>query len=665
MRRLICQQFWMNCWFGRGECGNRATQVGQIMTFSQDADEVLSPKLMEMMARAQRAFMSGRLGEAEFNCRLVLGAHKNEFAALHLLGLIQFQHGKFEEANRLIRQALRVNPRSAKANSNLALALQQLNRLDDALASLDRALALEPDFLLALNNRGHVLWRLKRSEEALESLDRALALKPDYVDALCNRGNALVELQRLEEALASYDEALAISPKDAPALNNRANVLWGLERRDEAMQDYDRALALAPDDLSILKDRGSALADLHRNEEALACFDRALELKPDDPYFLFKRGGALAQLKRHEEALDCFDRAFAMDPGDIDALGNRGNALSALQRHAEAIASYDQALAINPESPTTHWNRGCTLLRIGDYEQGWKEYEWRFKLKTSPVPLPGFPQPRWFGDQPIEGKTVLLYWEQGFGETIQFVRYVPLLTARGAKVILRVQPELKNLLAGDDAVTVISTNEDLPPFDLHSPLMSLPLAFKTRLDTIPAKTPYLFATQERLNAWRERLPQSSLPRVAIGWAGNPNFPGDRSRSPGLPPLLPLLSVPGVQFISLQKDLRAGDEELLHQCPQVIHLGDQLEDFSDTAAIMSLVDLVICSDTAPVHLAGALGEPVWVLLERSPDWRWMFERTDNPWYPTARLFRQPSEGDWDGVIKQVVMALQNQQVRKVS
>jgi tetratricopeptide (TPR) repeat protein len=617
-----------------------------------------------MMARAQRAFASGRFGEAEFNCRLVLGAHKNEFAALHLLGLIHFQRGKFEEAHRLIRQALRVNPRSAKAHSNLALTLQQLNRLDDALTSLDRALAIEPDFLLALNNRGHVLWRLKRSEEAIESLDRALTLQPDYVDALCNRGNALVELQRFDEALASYDKALTISPKDAPALNNRANVLWALQRRDEAMRDYDRALALAPDDLSLLKDRGCALADLRRDEEALACFDHALELKPDDPYFLFKRGGALAELKRHEEALDCFDRAFAVDPGDIDALGNRGNALSALQRHAEAIASYDQALAINPESPTTHWNRGCTLLRIGEYEQGWKEYEWRFKLKTSAVPLPDLVQPRWFGKEPINGKTILLYWEQGFGDVIQFVRYVPLVAALGAKVVLQVPPPLKKLLACLEGVeTIVAPDEAPPAFDLHSPLNSLPLAFNTRLDTIPAKTPYLLASPESVEAWRARLPQSSLPRVAIGWAGNPSFAGDRSRSPGLPPLLPLLSVPGVQFVSLQKELRAGDLELLRQYPHAIHLGDQLNDFSDTAAIMSLVDLVICSDTSPVHLAGALGRPVWILLEHSPDWRWMFERTDNPWYPTARLFRQPSEGDWASVVVKAAAALQAEEFRR--
>jgi tetratricopeptide (TPR) repeat protein len=622
------------------------------------ADQAVGSKLVEMAARAQRAFVAGRLGEAEFNCRLVLGAGKKNFEALHLLGLIEFQRGKFEEAHRLIRQALRINPRSAKAYSNLALVLQQLNRLDDALMSLDRALAVEPDFLLALNNRGHVLWRLKRSQEALASLDRALALKPDYVDALCNRGNALVELQRFDEALASYNRALSVDPKDAPALNNRANVLWALERRDEAMQDYDRALAIAPEDLSILKDRGAALGFLKRTEEALECFDRALELKPDDPYFLYKRGNALSELQRHEEALAVLDRAFELAPDDADGLGDRGNVLSALQRHAEAIASYDKALQLAPDSAIAHWNRGLALLRVGDYEQGWQEYEWRSKLKTSTRSRQEFTQPRWRGELPLEGKTILLFWEQGFGETLQFVRYVPQVVALGAKVILQVQPPLKKLLENiDPAVTVTASEENLPPFDLQCPLMSLPAAFKTRLDTIPARTPYLSVAPEPIAKWRERLPQGRPLRIGLVWAGNPEFLADRSRSIGLLPLLPLLSVPRVQFISLQKDLRPGDEELLRQHPQLAHFGDQLNDFSDTAAIMSQLDLVISSDTACAHLAGALGRPVWVLLQKQPDWRWMFDREDCPWYPSAGLFRQPIAGDWDSVVRKVAAALE--------
>jgi tetratricopeptide (TPR) repeat protein len=622
------------------------------------ADHAARSKLVEMLARAKRAFVEGRLGEAEFNCRLVLGANKKDFEALHLLGLIEFQRGKLEKAHGLIRQALRVNPRSAKAHSNLALVLQQLNRLEEALTSLDRALAIEPDFLLALNNRGHILWRLKRSDKALQSLDRALALKPDYVDALCNRGNALVDLQRLDDALVCYDQVLRTNPEDAPALNNRANVLWALGRRDEALQSYDRALALSPDDLSILKDRGAALAQLKRSEEALAGFDRALALKPDDPYFLYKRGSALSDLNRHEEALACLDRAFALAPGDADALGDRGNVLSALQRHAEAIASYDRALAIAPDSAKAHWNRGLALLRMGDLERGWKEFEWRWEVKEASVWQHGFDQQRlWRGEQPIAGKTILLHAEQGLGDTIQFVRYLPQVAALGAKVIVQVHPELRTLIssiAGADRV--IGKGEQVPGFDLHCPLMSLPLAFNTRLETIPAKIPYLSGASERAASWAEWLPKSVRPKIGIAWAGNPKHANDRMRSIALPRLMPLLSLPGFQFIGIQKDLCDGDLEFLREHPRLIHLGDKIADFSETAAIMSHLDLVVAVDTSVAHLAGALGRPVWVLLDHTPDWRWMVEREDSPWYPSARLFRQQTAGDWEGVVGRVVEAL---------
>jgi len=619
--------------------------------FQQDADRVASPNLVDMIRRAHHAYANSRFGDAELSCRLVLAADKKQFDAIHLLGLIAFQRARIDEAHQLFRRALKINPRSVAAHTNLALVLLQLDRMDDALASLDKALAIQPDHLLALNNRGHVLWRLKRSEEALVSLDRALALKPDFADALCNRGNALADLKRFEEALASYDKALAINPKDAPALNNRANVLWALNRRDEALQNYEQALAIDPDDLSTLKDRGAALMYLHRTEEALACVDHALALRPDDVYFIFKRGSALAELNRYEEALACFDRVF--EPSDADALNDRGNVLAALQRHAEAIASFDRALAIVPEDAKVHWNRGFALLRMGDFEQGWKEYEWRGKIEESWAKSREFAQPRWRGEEPIEGKTILLHSEQGFGDTIQFVRYVPLVAALGARVVLDVQPALKALLAGiDSAAIVTGEGEELPPFDLHCPLLSLPLAFKTRLETIPAMTSYITASPERLAAWDERLPKSEIPRIGVGWAGNPNFIHDNDRSIGLARFAPLLSVPGVQFLSLQKDLRDGDEEILRRHPHVIHLGDKLDDFSDTAAIMSLVDLVISSDTAPVHLAGALGRPVWILLKHTADWRWLADREDNPWYPSARLFRQPAPGDWASVVARV-------------
>jgi tetratricopeptide (TPR) repeat protein len=619
--------------------------------------EASLPGVSGPLRRALQAHGAGRLGEAEFYCQLVLAADKKQFDALHLLGLIKFQRGQIDEAHRLIRQAVRINPRSVHAHSNLGLVFEEMGNHEQALACLRKALAIEPDNLLALNNHGHVLWRLKRLEEALQSLDRAMAIKPNYADALCNRGNVMVDLQRFQEALADYDAALAINSKDAPALNNRANVLWALDRRDEALQSYDRAAALDPNDLSILKDRGSALIFVDRGEDALACFDHALALQPDNVYFLYKRGSALAKLDRYEEALDCFDQALAVRPDDAEALDNRGTALAALQRAAEAIACFDRALEIAPESPTAHWNRGLTLLGLGNFEEGWKEYEWRWKIPQWKLLLRDLQRPLWLGEHAIEGKTILLHAEQGFGDCLQFLRYVPMVAARGAKVIVEVLPELKSLVSSiAGASLVLGRGETLPQFDLQCPLMSLPLAFKTQLETIPAKTPYLSVAPERVSAWTDRLGKSQSPRIAVAWAGNTTFTGDKTRSVTLPRLAPLLSAPGFQFFSLQKELRAGDEQILRENPQIIHLGDQLTDFHDTAAIMSLVDLVISSDTSVVHLAGALNRPVWILLEHMPEWRWSAARDHSPWYPSAKLFRQTSAGDWNGVVEAVAAAL---------
>jgi Glycosyltransferase family 9 (heptosyltransferase) len=295
---------------------------------------------------------------------------------------------------------------------------------------------------------------------------------------------------------------------------------------------------------------------------------------------------------------------------------------------------------------------------MGRYHDGWTDYEWRWEVKDFPSKRPTIKAPTWRGED-LPGRHLLVFGEQGFGDVIQFVRFLPLLAARKCKITLLAPAKLLPLLRlSSEQIEIVSelkTVESID-FDFQVPLTSLPLAFDTRLETIPSKTPYLIASPERVKAWEERLPESGALRVGIGWAGNPNFPTDRSRSIGLPRLLPLLSVPGVQFISLQKDLRSGDEELLRQHPQVIHLGERLEDFSDTAAVMSLLDLIISSDTAPVHLAGALGRPVWVLLRHVPDWRWLLDRDDSPWYPSARLFRQPVAGDWDSVVAKVIEEL---------
>jgi tetratricopeptide (TPR) repeat protein len=595
--------------------------------------------------------------------------------------------GRREEALASYDQALAIQPDYAEALYNRGVVLGGLRRLTEALASFDKALAIKPDYVDVLNNRGIALRGLQRPDEALASFDQALAIRPDYVDALYNRGNTLRSLQRQREAVASYDAALRIQPRHAgahynrgvalrtlqrplealasldqavsikpdhvDALYQRGLVLLELNRAAEALASYDRALAVQPDHAEALNNRANTLQILGRSAEALAGYDQALAVRPDYAEALYNRGIALRDLGRHAEALASFDKTLALKPDHVDALNNRGIVLRDLGHHREALATYDQALSIEPDRAETHSNRSCLRLLIGDFDRGWTEFEWRWQVQETAPWKRDFAEPLWLGEEPLAGKTILLHAEQGLGDAIQFVRYVPLVAARGARIILEVPPPLKALLARiEGAAIVVGCGEALPGFDCHCPLLSLPLAFKTALDSIPASVPYLSASEDRTTVWQQRLPRSGLRRVGIAWAGNPMFKGDHTRSPGLARFSPLLSLAGIEFVSLQKDLRAGDREMLQNSSRVTLMGDAIEDFSDTAALMASLDLVITSDTAVAHLAGALGKPVWVLLQYAADWRWLLDRNDSPWYPTARLFRQPEIGDWESVIQQV-------------
>jgi len=614
-------------------------------------------KVVSLFAEGLALHQAGRLGDAEEIYNKILARQPDHFDSLHLLGVIFSQRGNHAEAVRQIDFALKTNPNDCLALNNRGVALKELKRFEEALASYDRALTVRPDFAEALSNRGVALYELKRFEEALASYDRALTLRPDYAEALSNRGNALKELKRFEDALASYDRALTLRPDYAETLCNRGLTLLELKRFEEALASCDRALMLRPDYPEALSNRGNALRQLKRFEEALASYDRALALRPDYAGALSNRGLILHELERFEEALASCDRALSVRPDHVEALLNRGNALSELRRFGEALASYDRALTLRPDYAEAHLNEALTRLLVGEFEDGWEKHEWRWETKQHRSARRGFTQPLWTGRENIADKAVLLHAEQGLGDTIQFCRYVPLVAARAARVILEVQRplhELMSTLCG--ATQIVSRGDPLPDFDMHCPLLSLPLAFGTRFESIPSMTPYLHTPTHTLRHWTTRLGSPDRPRVGICWAGRPNFKGDLSRSIGVSPMLPLLANTDVQFFGLQKDVRAGDTEILRHNPQITHLGDEIETFSDTAAIISSMDLVISSDTSVVHLAGALGKPIWILLQYVPDWRWLLDREDSPWYPTARLFRQDETRDWDSVIARVRAAL---------
>ncbi len=584
----------------------------------------------------------------------MLGAQPGHFDALHLCGVLMQQRGRSAEALELIGAALEANARVAAAHCNYGLVLAALGRNDEALASYQRALALKPDYAEALYNRGNALAALARLDEALTSYEQAVALRPNYAAALLNRAQVLQRLSRTREALASFDLALALAPGSADAFNMRGNAHYALKSFAAALADYDRVAAARPDAAPVHNNRGNALRELGRHDEALAAFDRAVALKPDYAEAYNNRGNAQLELNRLAEALADYERALALKPDFADALVNRGNALHHLGREQEAIASFDRAIALSPELAEAHWNKGLTCLAFGDFERGLQGYEWRWKRDSELKPR-DFAQPQWRGED-LQGRTILLHAEQGFGDTIQFIRYLPMVIAKGGRVVLEIPDDLKPLLGRIDGVTAIVRRGDaLPPFDLHCPLMSLAGAFGTTLDTIPAPVPYLHAPAERLDHWRARLAGAKAPRVGLVWSGKPTHKNDRNRSIPLALLAPLLHMPGITFVSLQKEYRDADLAVLAKMP-LLRLDHALADFADTAAAIAALDLVIAVDTAAAHLAGSLGKPLWLLLPAIGDWRWLTERADSPWYPSARLFRQPRIGDWSGAIADVTREL---------
>jgi tetratricopeptide (TPR) repeat protein len=591
----------------------------------------------------------GRLEEAEALCMDVLRVRR-DFDAIYTLGVIKNRRGHVFEAMRLLVTALQMRPNAPEALSSYGEILNCLNRYPEALASLDRALLYRPDDPFTHYNRGNSLAGLMRFAEALESFDRALAIKVDFAEAFTNRSNALYALGRYQDALASADRALEIKPQHVTALNNRGTALMALHRDAEAIASFDRVVAIKPAHIEALNNRGSVLQRAGRHVEALENYERALGIYPRHVTLLNNRGTALLALNRLEQALASFDHALKIDPNNIDVINNRCSALQLLNRHEEALADYRRILVLAPGFVDAHWNESLARLAIGDLCEGWKKYEWRWLREPLASARRTYRQPLWLGEEHISGRTIFVYAEQGFGDTIQFVRYTKLLLREGAKVILEVQPPLLSLLESIPGITVIAQGETPPAFHCHCPLLSLPLAFNTDINSIPASVPYLLASEKRADKWSALLPDRTRPRIGLVWSGGARKGHANLRAIELKKLHALLEKTDMQFIALQKDLSDSDVEVLSSMPNLTKLQEEFRDFADTAAIVSLLDLVISIDTSVAHLTGALGKPVWIMLPFSADWRWLRHRGDSPWYPSARLFRQRRSDDWDEVVE---------------
>jgi len=537
-----------------------------------------------------------------------------------------------------------------------AVALHRQGQLREAERIYARVLKVAPGHFDALNLLGAVKIQQGQFGQAQRLFSAAIKVNPRIAAAWCNLGQAQYALKRPADALQSFDKARALAPEDVDILYQHANALLALDRPREALAELEIVLARKPQHFEARLNSGLAQAKLENLERALADFESALALVPQHPVAHFNRGVVLIKLGRYDEAAAANERAVAAAPDYVAAWLNRGMALAQLRRFEEAIASYGEVLARRKDNADAHFNRALALLTIGDYRHGFEDYEWRWRRTGVPTPK-NRGRRLWLGEFPLAGKTILLHAEQGLGDTIQFARYAPLIAAQGAKVVLEVQPELKSLLSRLDGVrAVVARGEAPPPFDVHCPLGSLPLARKTELPVVPAQIPYLSAERTHLQKWSARIEKLPRPRIALAWAGNPAHDNDRNRSIALSTLAPLLAKPA-SFISIQRDVRNADAAQLAATTQLTHLGGALADFNDTAAVLALCDLLITVDTAPAHLAGAMGRPVWVLVPFAPDWRWMLDGKITPWYPSARVFRQSDLADWNAVIARVAAALQ--------
>jgi len=538
--------------------------------------------------------------------------------------LTQHRAGQLPAAEAIYRQILAVQPQHPEALHLLGALATEQQRYDEAVPLLQRAVTLVPMEPVFHSNLGVALRRMGRLEEATASLQRAATLGPQIPETHLNFSDALLDLGRYHEAMASARRALALRPDYGNAYNNLGNALAQLGRFEEAVESHRQAVALCPEN-----------ADAHNN-----------------------LGNSLMEAGQWDEAIVCFERALELLPGCAEALANLGLSAVCRGHPEEALAFYRRALEHQPDFAGAHWNYALLLLQIGHYEEGWREYEWRWRSTGFPSPRRNFPVPPWDG-RPAPGATILLHIEQGYGDAIQFMRYVPQVRERAGaqRVVVECPESLARLFeqsGGWNAEIVVRRDWEgtgLPPFDFHLPLLSLPLVL-SQFEPLPMKKPYLRVDPAARDAWRERL-QPGL-RVGIVWAGSKVHRYNARRSMAAEKLLPVLRVPGVSVYSLQVGppppptlVEAG----------LIDFTAHITDFADTAALMAELDVIISADTAPAHLAGALGLPVWTLVPFIPDWRWGSAGETTPWYPNMRLFRQCTIGDWDDVIARVVSELE--------
>lgn len=659
-------------------------------TDSKSPDAALAlPNIDQLIDEAIASLDQGHTQLARSKLEQALQVTDDEFDVWHLLGVAALRDKAFRQACPFFERALQIDPDVAMTHVSLGVALMELQEHASAALAFGRAVQLDPAEPGAFLGHGVAQLALKQWEGAATSLGRALEQQPDNAQAHFNHGTALLELKRFEDALASYEKALSIQPDHVGTLLNRAHALIALRRYEEAIRSCQRANALQPDLARSFTLLGDACLAMNGHAEALSSYEHALALQPGQFAPLVNSGIALLKLGRVNEAIQALEQALALEPAHATAMSNLAGALREAERWDEAWAHCQNALRIDPEHAGAHMNRGnvlldrgdlgaardafakvvalqpddadsqwslgwCDLL-MGDWDRGLPQLEWRWKRPGFTSAPRSFSKPLWLGREDLRGRTILLHAEQGLGDTVQFCRYVPQLSAMGARVLLEVQAPLHKLSGSLSGVAqvIVKGAGLLPPFDFHCPLMSLPLAMGASVNMKPAGA-YLHADAALSRAWADRLGSRKGPRVGLVWSGNASHRNDRLRSISAVALLHAMP-PGIELYSLQKDVRGSDRAAMQE-HGVIDLAADLHSFAETAALIDHMDLVLSVDTSVAHVAAAMGKPTWIMLTKMPDWRWLMGRDDTPWYESVRLFRQNRWGQWDDVLAKLNQSL---------
>jgi len=580
------------------------------------------------------------------------------------LGVALKAQNKLEEALQAFKRALSINPKYAEPLNNIGNVLRSLERQEEARNAYEKAVQLKPNFAEAFNNLGVVHLEMGNSIDAIKAFEKALNLRPDYVEALQNIGNAFVDAKKHERAISTFQKLTSLRPGDGDLYFKLGSLFAEKEEYNSAIEAFKAAILHNPNHDGALNNLGNALAKLGQLDDALIHFERAIELKPDESSFFFNKGKALESQNRHIDAIAAYKTAISLRPDYAEAYVNLGNALINEGDDIDGLKAYDKSYEIDSGNVEPLWNKSLVLLRQGDFENGWRLYETRWDNPKFGERKPDTDMPYWLGDFDISGKSILLFSEQGLGDSIQFSRFARDVARLGAKVTLAVQKPLKNLLGQIEGVSeVIAYTDALPRCDCMCSLMSLPLALQLNVNNLDLAAPYLVAESKRIDTVKARLGATDKPRIGLAWSGSLLNENDHNRSISLSDMVQHLPQ-DIDFYCLQKDIRPDDQKILAASPAIKTAADLDKeqgffDFDDTAALCSLMDRVVSVDTSLAHLAGALGVPTTVMLPSLADFRWLKDRSDSPWYGCMELVRRTrTDKSWDRVIEQAFASHQN-------